>query len=183
MGRHGELKKKLTFPEPSCRYDCQYFKAVGDMLNETCYCMRAGRKNGRRFQRKDIKRKPPEWCPLRLNPPVCRIYGFKDDFQEMMEHEVWCSLDPKKQDWCYPLAYRYQFRREISLGMSAAQFYAAVQSEPIEDVLGDTSLKIGELIEIDNGLKPQFFYCYSSMTVIPAKVIALDKLRKSNRYD
>lgn len=183
MGRYGELKKKPTFPEPNCRTDCQHFKAVGSVLNETCYCMKAGRKNGRRFQRKDLKRKPPEWCPLRLNPPVCRIYGFKDDFQEMMERKVWLSIDPKKQDLCFPSSYRYQFHREIPLGMSAAQFYAAVMEEPVEDVLGDALLKPGELIEIDNGLSPQFFYYYNSMTVIPARVIGLEKLRKAGCHD
>lgn len=177
------MKKKLTFPEPGCRYNCQYFKAVGNVLNETCYCMKAGRKSGRRFRRKDLKRKPPEWCPLRLNPPVCRIYGFKDDFQEMMERETWNSIDPQKQDWCFPSSYRYQFRREIPLGMSAAQFYAAVQEEPVEYVLGDDSLKTGELIEIDGGLCSQFFYCYDSMTVIPAKVIGLEKPGKADRHD
>ncbi|CUP97401.1 Uncharacterised protein [uncultured Flavonifractor sp.] len=178
-----DVKQKITFPEPSCRYDCPHFKATGSVLNETCYCMKAGGKNGKRFRSKDLKRRPPEWCPRRLSPPVCRIYGFKDEFQERMERDTWYSIDPKKQDWYFPLAFRYQFRCEIPLGMSASSFYAAVQEEVVEEVLGGTPLKNGELIEIDDGLTSHFFYCYNSMTVIPAKVFGLDKPGKAGRHD
>ena len=52
--------KKITFSEPSCRFGCPHFKVVGSMLSETCYCMKKG-KNGRRFKKKDMKRRPPEW--------------------------------------------------------------------------------------------------------------------------
>lgn len=32
--------KKISFPEPACRFNCPHFKIVGAMLNETCYCMK-----------------------------------------------------------------------------------------------------------------------------------------------
>ena len=79
-------KRKIVFPEPSCRFGCPHFKSVGSVLNETCYCMKKGKK-GRRFGKKDLKRKPPEWCPRRLKTPVCRIYGFKDEMQEALERD------------------------------------------------------------------------------------------------
>lgn len=167
------MKKKLTFPEPNCRFDCPYFQSVGNVLNESCFCMKAGGKKGKRFRKKDLKRRPPEWCPRRLSPSVCRIYGFKDDLQESMERESWLSIDPKKQDWYFPKSYRYQFRCEMPLGMSAAQFYAAVQEDSIESVLNGLELKSGELIEIDDGLRSYYFYYYNSLTVIPAKVFGL----------
>ena len=53
-------KKKITFSEPNCRFGCPHFKSVGSVLNETCYCMKKGKK-GRRLGKKDLKRRPPEW--------------------------------------------------------------------------------------------------------------------------
>ena len=58
-------------------------------------------------------------------------------------------------------------------GMTAEQFYNALQEEPVESVLNGTPLKNGELIEIDDGLASHFFYCYSQGTVLPAKVLGL----------
>lgn len=43
--------KKISFPEPACRFNCPHFKIVGAMLNETCYCMKKGRK-GKQFQKR-----------------------------------------------------------------------------------------------------------------------------------
>lgn len=165
-------KKKITFSDPSCRFDCPHFKTVGSMLNETYYCMKKGKK-GRRFGKKDLKRRPPEWCPRRLKTPVCRIYGFKDEMQEALERDTRLFFEPDKHDWYFPLAHRYQLRSEFPLGMTAEQFYNALQDEPVESVLNDTRLKNGELIEIDDGLASHFFYCYSQSTVLPAKVFGL----------
>lgn len=174
-------QKKVTFPEPSCRFDCPHFKALGDMLNETCYCMKKGKK-GKRFMKKDLKRKPPEWCPRRLKTPVCRIYGFKDEMQEALERDTRLSFEADKHDWYFPLAHRYQLRSEISLGMGAEQFYRAVQEEPLESVLNGTPLKNGELIEIDDGLTSQFFYCYDQRSVLPAKVFGLKRGEGGDRH-
>lgn len=92
------MSKKISFPEPSCRYHCPHFKSVGPSLNETHYCMKKG-KNGKRFSKKDSKRKPPAWCPLRLNSPICRIYGFRNELQEMLAFDEWLSIDPAKVGW------------------------------------------------------------------------------------
>ena len=46
------MSKKISFPEPSCRYSCPHFKTVGSLLNETHYCMKKGKK-GKRFLKKD----------------------------------------------------------------------------------------------------------------------------------
>lgn len=77
------MKKKYSFPEPKCRYDCEHFVMQGGAFCETKYCM-AKSKNGRRFSKSDSQQKPPKWCPKR-KPPVCRIYGFADDRGEFME--------------------------------------------------------------------------------------------------
>lgn len=55
-------KKKITFSEPNCRFGCPHFKSVGSVLNETCYCMKKGKK-GRRLGKKDLKRDLPNGAP------------------------------------------------------------------------------------------------------------------------
>lgn len=162
--------KKITFSEPNCRFGCPHFKSVGSVLNETCYCM----KKGRRFGKKDLKRRPPEWCPRRLKTPVCRIYGFKDEMHEALERDNRLNFEPDKHDWYFPSSHHYQLRSEFPLGMNAERFYNALQEEPVESVLNGTPLKNGELIEIDDGLTSHFFYCYSQSTVLPAKVFGLE---------
>lgn len=96
------MKQEIKFPEYSCRFHCPHFQSVGPTLNETHYCMKKGKK-GKRFLKKDLKRKPPEWCPLRLDPPVCRIYGFKDILGESMERDNRLSTDPDQVSWYFPI--------------------------------------------------------------------------------
>ena len=166
-------KKKISFSEPNCRFGCPHFKSVGSVLNETCYCMKKGKK-GRRLGKKDLKRRPPEWCPRRLKTPVCRIYGFKDELHEALERDNRLNFEPDKHDWYFPSSHHYQLRCEFPLGMNAERFYNALQEEPVESVLNGTPLRNGELIEIDDGLASHFFYCYSQSTVLPAKVFGLE---------
>ena len=147
------MSKKISFPEPSCRYSCPHFKTVGSLLNETHYCMKKGKK-GKRFLKKDSKLKPPVWCPLRLTSPVCRIYGFRDALQ---------------------VSHRYQVRQEISLGLTAEQFYTAAQEQTVDEILNGVPVQNGELIEIDNGLAPYFFYVYNQATVFPAKAFGMER--------
>ena len=168
------MSKKISFPEPSCRYHCPHFKSVGPSLNETHYCVKKG-KNGKRFSKKDSKRKPPAWCPLRLNSPICRIYGFRNELQEMLAFDEWLSIDPAKVGWYSPMSRRYQLRQEIPLGMTAEQFYTAAQELTVDEILNDVPVQNGELIEIDNGLTPYFFYVYNQATVFPAKVFGLER--------
>ena len=135
-------KKKITFSEPNCRFGCPHFKSVGSVLNETCYCMKKGKK-GRRLGKKDLKRRPPEWCPRRLKTPVCRIYGFKDEMHEALELDNRLNFEPDKHDWYFPSSHHYQLQSEFPLGMTAEQFYNALQEEPVESVLNGTPLLFG----------------------------------------
>ena len=168
--------KKARFPEPNCRYDCPFFKTSGTLLSETRYCMKAGRK-GKRFRSKDPKSRPPAWCPRRITPPVCRIYGFKDEFSAAMDDDERLRFDPQKRERYLPSTHRYRLRCQ-GPGMSAGQFYSAVQEDLVETVLPEAHVKPGELIEIDDGLRPYYFYCYDSVTVIPATIIGA--LRKGS---
>ena len=101
--------------------------------------------------------------PRRLKTPVCRIYGFKDEMHEALELDNRLNFEPDKHDWYFPSSHHYQLQSEFPLGMTAEQFYNALQEEPVESVLNGTPLKNGELIEIDDGLASHFFYCYSQV--------------------
>ena len=127
------------------------------------------------FQKKDIKRRPPDWCPQRLKTSVCRIYGFRDALQESLDLDYRLALKLEKADWCFPMGHRYVLRHEFPLGMTAEKFYAAVQELVVDEVLNGTPVRNGELIEIDDGLAPYFFYVYNQATVLPAKVFGLKK--------
>lgn len=163
---------KYTFPTPSCQYGCPYFHRAGDAHSGTYYCMKVG-KTGRRFRKGDPKTKPPQWCPRRLPSPVCRIYGLKAPFYEALERESREAFDVKHMKYYFPMWHRYQLRCETDLHMAARPFYEAVQEEPLEAIL-HTELTPGEIIEIDDGIKPYFFYCYDPYTVIPALIVGLN---------
>ena len=136
--------------------------------------MKKGKK-GKRILKKDSKLKPPVWCPLRLTSPVCRIYGFRDALQERLAFDEWLSIDPAKVGWYFPMSHRYQVRQEISLGLTAEQFYTAAQEQTVDEILNGVPVQNGELIEIDNGLAPYFFYVYNQATVFPAKAFGMER--------
>ena len=65
-----------------------------------------------------------------------------------------------------PSASHYKIRIELPLGKTAKQFYDAVQVEPLPDVLPE-EVHSGEVIEIDDGLQPYYFYVLDYASVIP----------------
>lgn len=54
---------------------------------------------------------------------------------------------------------------EIRLWMTARQFYDASQEHPLYDILPEEVCD-GEIIEIDDGLRPYYFYVLDSATII-----------------
>ena len=65
-----------------------------------------------------------------------------------------------------PLASHYKLRTELPLGMTAEQLYNATQEDPLCDILPE-EVHNGEIIEIDDGLQPYYFYAIDYATVIP----------------
>ena len=51
------------------------------------------------------------------------------------------NFEPDKHDWYFPSSHHYQLQSEFPLGMTAEQFYNALQEEPVESVLNGTPLK------------------------------------------
>lgn len=129
------------------------------------------RRKPKRFKRSDPKYKPPKWCPRRISPPVCRIYGFADRDSELIhwmlnDKDVWSC---EKASHISVNERHYRLRLEVSLGMTAKQFYDATQAEPLSDIFSNCGAQVErcEIIEIDDGLKPYYFYCLDGFTVVP----------------
>jgi len=62
---------------------------------------------------------------------------------------------------------RYKLRLEVPLGLTAKQFFDRAQSEFTDGTLSEIDVQYGEIIEIDDGLKPYYFYYVSWASVIP----------------
>lgn len=166
-------KQKYTFPGPTCP-GCQYHQSVGDGLLQTRYCNGFDKKRkSKRFKRSDPKYKPPKWCPRLISPPVCRVYGFVNSEAAvtdwLLNREATAAKSGNEQEAYRSVSeYRYKLRCELSLGLTAKQFYAAMLSDVSTCVTSKirNQVEYGEIIEIDDGLKPYYFY-FDSFRVIP----------------
>lgn len=152
------MKKKYRFPEPLCR-SCPDHRSIGNPICETRYCLGFPKKrNGKRFHAYDPQFKPPKWCPRRLETPACRIYSFANEANAVLDRMLRHDDDPRNHDYAHPSPWKYQFRLELSLGLTAKQFWETAKSDTVESVLNEAQLNYGDVIEIDDGLKPYYFY-------------------------
>lgn len=155
------MSKKYSFPVPGCR-QCPCLQKVGI----TRYCAGFKHRKPKLFNGSDPAYKAPKWCPRRITPPLCRIYGFKDEHSACMDLLWRAEYRAGRMKIVFPAAFRYKFRTEIRLGMTARQFFDASREGPLQDILQEEVCD-GEIIEIDNGLQPYYFYVLDSATVIP----------------
>lgn len=166
-------KEKCSFPGPYCP-GCQYHQTVGEAVGQTRYCNGfPKRRKSKRFKRSDPKYKPPKWCPRLISPPVCRVYGFVNSEAAvtdwLLNREATAAKSGNEQEAYRSVSeYRYKLRCELSLGLTAKQFYAAMLSDVSTCVTSKirNQVEYGEIIEIDDGLKPYYFY-FDSFRVIP----------------
>ena len=77
-----------------------------------------------------------------------------------------------------PASFHYKLRTEIQLGMTAKQFFDASQENPLHDILPE-EVSVGEVIEIDDGLQPYYFYVLDFATVIPLPYFRLPEEDKA----
>lgn len=159
------MSRKYTFPVPGCG-ECPYLQRVGSTFCETRYCTGFKRKKPKRFGRSDPMFKAPRWCPRCITPPICRIHGFKDERSAYMDLLWRTEYHAGRVKTISPSSLHYAPRTEIQLGMTAKQFFDASQEGPLSDVLPE-EVDDGEIIEIDNGLQPYYFYKLDYATVIP----------------
>ena len=159
------MSEKYTFPVPGCG-QCLYHQRVGNGVSETRYCVGFKGKKPTRFRRSDSISKAPKWCPRRIDPPICRVHGFKDERSACMDYLSRLEYRSGQKKTILPASFHYKLRAEIRLGMTAKQFFDATQEGPLCDVL-PAQVNVGEIIEIDDGLQPYYFYILDFDTVIP----------------
>ena len=158
------MGRKYTFPVPGCG-QCPYHQSVGGGISETRYCAVFKRKKPKRFRRSDPVSKAPKWCPKRIDPPICRIHGFKDERSAYMDFLWRMEYRAGQLKTISPASFHYKLRTEIQLGMSAKQFFDASQENPLHDILLE-EVDAGEIIEIDDGLQPYYFSALDFATVV-----------------
>lgn len=163
------MLKKVKFYEPRCG-DCPSYSIQGAFPSETRYCMARGRK-GRRFKSTDPKFRVPKWCPRRLPSRVCRVFRLKEETRTL-EYLRRSNTDPKKLTYYSVLGFRYDpdTKFERTIGYTVRQFYERVNRGSPEDILDDFGLEYGDLFEVDDGLKPFYFYYFGPGIVLPAIV-------------
>lgn len=169
---------KYSFTEPGCS-SCPFLNEIKHGYLSTRYCANFPRKRQKRFTTADPKIKAPKWCPKRLSPLKCRIYGFANEEGMLSARLMGLHTHEKKQPhYMFPLAHHYKLRHEQAISLTAREFFQRSKHEIIEDLLPDANLEFGEVIEIDNGLRPYFFYYHSSCRIIPVGMFDTERIQK-----
>lgn len=111
------------------------------------YCK--GSKKYRAFRKNDPKTYPPDWCPKKKCPSEFRIYALKDS-------DAWFFrlLTGSKSA---PMGYQCAVRETGTVELAPYQFFRDCEDTSVSELLG-TTVNSGEIVEIDDGLKPYFFY-------------------------
>lgn len=114
------------------------------------YCR--GGKKIRVFKRHDPKIYPPSWCPKLKNPAEYRIYAYKDA-------DAWYLHRLLRAQGLLntPRGYEFAIRTDGQTTLSARDFWREVKFKSASEVLG-VLVHDGEVIEIDDGLRPRFFH-------------------------
>ena len=145
------MKNKIL--QSTCK-DCDKCMTYSEPHPKKCHgvTMRFGerfclaQKKAQRFKKSDPKIKVPAWCPKRNSPPIVRVYGFKDENSHIM------YIVFEKDSQC-PSPHKYKVRHEGKTNITA--------SDLLEDIyprIEGTTIRYGEVIEIDDGIKPVFLF-------------------------
>lgn len=168
------MKSKYRFPELACR-SCPYYRTVGTILHETRYCFCYPKKRQKRFKRSDPKYKAPKWCPRRKKNPILRVYHPASEMDAYLVQEARLRVDAKAQHVSI-VEHRYALAHEETISINAKAFYEKTLSEPSEQLL-DVPLEYGDIVEIDDGMTPYYFYYFKYGTFIVAPFFDRQKVR------
>ena len=121
-------------------------------MNER-FCL--GGKKARRFKRSDPKISVPGWCPRRKDPCELRVYGFKSAQEEWLHLMLCCDLCAELP----PAEHRCALIYEGHTKLSPRDFWERCETmlDPAEGIL-ENPIQNYQVLEIDDGLKPVFFY-------------------------
>lgn len=107
------------------------------------------------LKKKESKSYPPDWCPKKKWPSEYRVYTFKDTRARCMHNLL--SESP------IPSAYRCAVRAEGKVELSPAEFLSKSEGMHASQLLG-IEVKLGEIVEIDDGLKSCCFFLGNGKT-------------------
>ena len=116
-----------------------------------CFCV-AG-KRARKFKRSDPKTYVPSWCPRLKTPCELRIYGFKNQREWRMHRSMRAYLGEDTS----PSAFRYAVRYEGHTDLAPYEFFECCNEKSDDEILG-AAVQHYDVVEIDDGIKPAFFY-------------------------
>ena len=140
-----------------CPHNLQYMerlpikkKGVTMHLGER-FCV-AG-KRARKFKRSDPKTYVPSWCPRLKTPCELRIYGFKNQREWRMHRSMRAYLGEDTS----PSAFRYAVRYEGHTDLAPYEFFECCNEKSDDEILG-AAVQHYDVVEIDDGIKPAFFY-------------------------
>ena len=113
------------------------------------YCM--GGKRPRAMKKGDPKVYPPSWCPKRKEPAELRLYAYKDT-------NIWYCRELMRRQGLEltPSGSEYALKHEGHIHMTAVSFQREAKEQSLRSILGFLPMT-GEVIEINDGLKPWFF--------------------------
>jgi len=150
----------MDFPLPTCLacpayllFEARYAVKQNGVLMKPGerYCL--FKKRAVRFRSNDPKSLPPSWCPKRKSPCEVRVYGFKST-EDWYLHEMLCR-DLGKE--IQPEGWRYYVYSEFPLDMTPRKFWELQKVESLCRLL-PSIVSEHWVIEIDDGLKPVYFY-------------------------
>lgn len=146
---------KLSYPTcVGCHGDYRHTKAAtmhqygATMHLGDHFCIEG--KRARKFHRSDPKSRCPEWCPKRKDPCELRVYGFINEDERAM-HSFYCDHFSDA-----PESRRYGVRYEGTTPLTPQKFWGQYSSGV--DVSLPHEVALYEVLEIDDGIKPVYFY-------------------------
>ncbi len=146
--------------KPACS-DCPHELRYGDPIPKKQFGVMmhmgerfcTGGKRARRFKSSDPKIYVPSWCPRRKSPCEVRVYTLKSAFDRLLHYQLTYDLGQAFS----PGGHHYALRAQTHTLLTPHEFWARCSAEPCENLL-DIPVRSYEVVEIDDGLKPVFFY-------------------------
>ena len=90
------------------------------------------------------------------------------------------GFDSKKDQYISIQASHYKLRLEMPFSMNARTFFEAARHGGSYEILSEHDIGLGEVVEIDDGLKPYYFYYLNWSKVVPVSYFNLNGIQKGN---
>ena len=87
-------------------------------------------------------------------------------------------FDRKRDQYIYLSPSHYKLRLETTLGINAKTFFERSKHSDLDDFQVETDLSLGEVVEIDDGLRPYYFYYLSWSRFVPVSSFNLSSVQK-----